>query len=80
MLIFKLKKNSGEQENESIISVRVEQKNLSLGTTVCHHSAGLVMPNGNLRDRFFDPTLTLMIDSYIVSFLVLQSSRCGRES
>ena len=33
--------------------------------TVCHHSAHLVMPNGDPGDRFFYSTLTLMIDSYI---------------
>ena len=32
--------------------------------TVCYHSASLVMPNGDPRDRFFYPTLTFMIDSY----------------
>ena len=37
---------------------------MSLAITVCHHSASLVMPNGDPRDRFFYPTLTLMIDSY----------------
>ena len=26
-----------------------------------------MMPNGNPRDEFFDPTLTLMIDSYALS-------------
>ena len=30
----------------------------------CHHSANPVMPNGDRRDGFFYPTLTLMIDSY----------------
>ena len=44
--------------------MRVEWKNRSLGITVCHHSASLVMPNGDPRDRFFYPTLTLMMDSY----------------
>ena len=29
----------------------------------CHHSASLVMPNGDPRDGFFYPTLTLMIVS-----------------
>ena len=27
-------------------------------------ASSLVMPNGDPRDGFFDPTLTLMIDSY----------------
>ena len=45
--------------------VRVDlKKNTSLGITVCHHSASLVMPNGDPRHGVFYPTLTLMIDSY----------------
>ena len=36
-------------------------ENPSLGITVCHHSASLVMPTGDPRDGFFYPTLTLMI-------------------
>ena len=39
--------HSGEQEKESIIRVRIGQKNHSLGITVGHHSAILVMPNGD---------------------------------
>ena len=34
--------------------------------TRCHHSASLVMPNGDPRDRFFYLTFTLMVDSYIM--------------
>ena len=63
-LNFKLK-NSGEQE---IIHYsregRIEKSNLSLGITVCHRSASLVMPSGDPRDEFFYPTLTHMIDSF----------------
>ena len=59
-----MNKNSGEQEKEYIIRVRVGWKNPSLGITVCHHSASLVMPNGDPRDGFFYPTRTFMIDSY----------------
>ena len=55
---------SGEQDKESIIRVRVGWKNPSLGMTVCHHSASLVLRNGDPLDGFFYPTLTLMIDSY----------------
>ena len=40
------------------------KKNLSLGITVCHHSASLVMQNGDPRDGFFYPTLTFIIDSH----------------
>ena len=43
------------------------KKNPSLGITVCHQSASLVMPKGNPLDRFFFPTLTLMIDSYVLT-------------
>ena len=57
----------GEQEKESIIRVRVGLKHPSLGITVCHHSASLVMTNGDPLDRCFYPTHTLMIDSYILT-------------
>ena len=40
------------------------RENPSLGITICHDSASLVMPNGDPRDGFFYPTLKLMIDSY----------------
>ena len=30
-------------------------------------NASLVMPLGDLRDRFFYPTLTIMMDTYILS-------------
>ena len=43
--------HSGEQEKESIICVRMGWKNPSLAITVCHHSAGLMMPIGDPRDR-----------------------------
>ena len=58
-----MNKNSGEQK-ESIIRVRVGWKNPSLGITVCHHSASLVMPNGDPRYGLLYPTLTFKIDSY----------------
>ena len=50
---------NGEQEKESS-----RKENLSLGITVCHHLASLVMPNGDPCDGLFYPTLTLVIDSY----------------
>ena len=50
-----MNKNSGEQEKESIICVKVGQKN------PC--DASLVMQNGDPQDVFFHFTLTLMIDS-----------------
>ena len=39
---------------------------MSLLITVCHHLANLVMSIGNPGDRFFYPTLTLMMVSYII--------------
>ena len=44
--------------------VRMGWKNMSLVIAVCHHSASLVMPNSDPQDRFFYPTLTLMMNSY----------------
>ena len=41
----------------------------------CHHSASLVMPNGDLWDGLFYLTLTLMICSYIPE--VTTSTRTG---
>ena len=41
-------------------------ENPSLAVTVCHHPASLVMPMGDPRDGFLYPTLTLMMDSYIM--------------
>ena len=40
-------------------------ENLSLKITVCHNSASLMMKISNPWDRFFYPTLKLMMDSYI---------------
>ena len=60
--------SNGEQEKESIIRVRVGKKNPSLWITNCQHSARLVIPNGDLRDGYFYPILTLMIDSFILPF------------
>ena len=50
-MFFQYKKRyivfSGEQEKESIICVRMGQKNPSLVITICHHSASLVMTMGD---------------------------------
>ena len=59
----------GEQENESIICVRMGQKNLSLRINICHHSPSLMMRFGGPQDCFFYPTLTLMMDSNKLSWL-----------
>ena len=69
-----IKKNSGEQEKESIIRVRVGLKIPSLRIKVCRHSASLVMPKDNPGDRYFYPTITLMTDSYTSTPLI---SGCG---
>ena len=42
----------------------VDSKILSLGITVRHHSASLVMPISDPHDRFFYPHHTPMIDTY----------------
>ena len=48
---------------------------MSLGITVCHHSASLVLPNGDPRDGFFYPTLTLMIDSKSIRLLFASTTQ-----
>ena len=58
-----------EQEKESIC-VRMGLKNLPLTISLCHHSASLVMPIGDPQDRFFYPTLTLMMDSFTLSIVI----------
>ena len=66
LVVFSIIRNAvfnGEREKDSIILRRVGYKNPSLRITVCHHSASLVMPNCDPRDRFFYPTLTLMIEA-----------------
>ena len=67
---------SGEQEKVSIMSVRVGEKIPSLAITDYHHSASLVMPICDPRDGFFSPTLTLMMDTYIV---IIRSTECEGE-
>ena len=54
---------NGEQEIESIIHVRMGSKNPSfmIMITVCDR---FMMPNDDPQEVFFDPTFTLMIDSY----------------
>ena len=54
------------QEKESIIVLRCKLKILSLGITVRHHSARLVMPNSYPRDGIFNQHLTTIKDSYIL--------------
>ena len=45
------------QFHNTIMSVRVGLKTLSLGITVCHHSASLVMLNRDPLGGFFNPIL-----------------------
>ena len=44
----------------------MDRKNPSLGITVRHHSASLVMPISDPRDRLFYPRHTPMKDTYIL--------------
>ena len=52
------------REKESIMVVQCILKIRSLGVTVRHHSASLVMPNSCPRDGIFNPHLTTIKDSY----------------
>ena len=54
------------QEKQSVMVVRFELKILSLGMTVLHHSASLVMPNSYPCGGIFIPNLTTIRDSYIL--------------
>ena len=57
----------GMQEKEVIMGVPGREKNPSLGITVWHHSASLVMPNSDPRNGIFHLPLTPMIDPYILA-------------
>ena len=63
------------QEKVSIMGVWCGWKNLSLGITVRHHSASLVMPISDPRDRFFYPHHTPMIDTYSLAHGLRQLTR-----
>ena len=52
------------QEKVSFMGVWCGYKNLLLGITVRRHSASLVMPISDPRDRFFYPHHTTMKDTY----------------
>ena len=60
------------QEKESKMVVRCELKIPSLGITVGHHSASLVMPNSYPCDRIFNLHLTTIKDSYALHVAVPQ--------
>ena len=59
--------NSGEQEKRIHYSCEVMIETSVPRITICHHSASLVMPNGDPLDEYFCPTITLMMDSYILT-------------
>ena len=62
------------QGNVSIMDVWRGWKNLLLGVTVRHHSASLVMPISDPRDRFFYPHHTSMKNSYSLRHLMKRYS------
>ena len=64
-----------EQEKENIFRMKDVLKNPSLVITVCHHSASLVMPNGDPGDVFFCTTLTLMMESYSLAYQIRISEK-----
>ena len=63
LLLFFMK---GMQVKECIIGVRGRKKYPSLGITVWHNSASLVIPDSDPRDGFFYLPLIPTIDSYIL--------------
>ena len=52
-------------------------KNLSLGITVRHHEASLLMPISDPHDRFFYPHHTPMIDTYILRPCTVYNNSLG---
>ena len=75
-MVFNIK-----QGKESLICVEVGYKNLSLEITDCLRSASLMKTNGDHRNVFFNPTLTLMI--YILIFfqvnVAMEVKRCVKK-
>ena len=66
-LILKLKKVVSKKNNYYLCEGRIEKS-----APQDHHLSllpSLVMPYGDPRDEFYYPTLTLMIDSYIISWV-----------
>ena len=63
------------QEKVSIMDVWSGIKNLLLGITVRHHSASLVMPIIDPRDRYFYPHHTPMKDTYHLTHVHLTQDR-----
>ena len=48
------------KKKESINLVKMGLKKMSFMITVCHCWANLMRPNGDLRNRLFDPTLLIL--------------------
>ena len=72
---FDLQVGPLEHRGELAPSRQILESTLStLLLSHCTPSASLVMPNSDPWDELFCPTLTLMIDSYILMFLL-----CNRE-
>ena len=59
----------GMSKKNPLFVWRWDGKNLSIAITYCHHLASLVMPIGHPWERFFYPTRTLMMDSYMDSYI-----------
>ena len=55
------------------MAVRCELRSPSLGITVRHHSASLVIPNSYPHDGIFNTHLTSVKDSYILPWVVPSS-------
>ena len=64
------------QEKESIMTVQCKFKILSREITVRHHEASLMMPNSYPCDRIFNPHLTTIKDSYILTVTVQHQKAC----
>ena len=79
---FKPKCNSWKksmQEKESVMVVRFKLKIPSLGITVRHHTASLLMSNSYPCDGIFNPNLTIIKDSYILHCINLVASRQNQQ-
>ena len=59
------------QEKESTMVVWCELKILSLGITVRHHSANILMPNSYPHDWTFNAHLTTIKDSYNIVLVIV---------
>ena len=53
--------------DRNLILPMLSYKGYHAKATYIGYMSSLVMPNGDPRDEFFYPTITLMIDSYILT-------------